>query len=35
MMFRKILVCPKNFFDPLNGTLTKIFLATGGGGLQN
>ena len=25
------MVCPENFFDPLNGTLTEIFLATGGG----
>jgi hypothetical protein len=25
------LECPEKIFDPLNGTLTKIFLATGGG----
>jgi hypothetical protein len=30
-MFRKMLVCPKKFLDPQNGTLTEIFLATGGG----
>jgi hypothetical protein len=25
-------VCPEKFFDCQNGTLTEIFLATGGGG---
>jgi hypothetical protein len=24
--------CPEKIFNPLNGTLTEIFLATGGGG---
>jgi hypothetical protein len=28
----KIGVCPENFFDSQNGTLTENFLATGGGG---
>ena len=27
----KIVVCPEKFFDSQNGTLTKNFLATGGG----
>ena len=27
----KTVVCPEKFFDPQNGTLTNIFLATGGG----
>ena len=27
----KIGVCPEKFFDSQNGTLTEIFLATGGG----
>jgi hypothetical protein len=35
LMFRKNLYVRKNFFDPLNGTLSEIFLATGGGGCQN
>ena len=29
----KTMVCPEKFFDPLNGTLTEIFLA--GGGVTN
>ena len=28
----KNFVGPENFLDPLNGTLSEIFLATGGGG---
>jgi hypothetical protein len=27
----KTVVCPEKFCDPQNGTLTEIFLATGGG----
>jgi hypothetical protein len=30
----KTVVCPEKIFDPQNGTLTEIFLATGGGRSQ-
>jgi hypothetical protein len=35
MMFRKILVCPKNFWTPKMAHWPKFFLATGGGSRPN
>jgi hypothetical protein len=29
------MVCPEKIFDPLNGTLTEIFVAGGVGGVTN